>query len=200
MPAAILFRLAGLAGVLGGALIVLAAARRGGVVPENALTHALAPPGSALSLFALTGIYLWQRGSAGVLGLVGYVVNLLGLVGLFGIEFVTHAVYPYQDRVEIAGPTRAYFLAVAFTFLVGVVLFGLASWRAKVLPRGAVTLYLLGFVPAALRTAVPEAVYLGGLVVGVAGVAWLSVLMLRGRATAGVSMAGGTAAGVTAAG
>jgi len=43
MPDSTLFRLAGLAGVLGAFLTLVAAARRAGLIPENALTHALAP-------------------------------------------------------------------------------------------------------------------------------------------------------------
>jgi len=68
---------------------------------------------------------------------------------------------------------------VALTFLAGVLLFGFASWRAGVLPRGALALYMLGLSAAALRTSVPEAVYLGGLVIGSAGVLWLSARLVR---------------------
>jgi hypothetical protein len=38
-----------------------------------------------------------------------------------------------------------------------------------------------GLSAAALRTSVPEAVYLGGLLVGSAGVLWLSVALFRYR-------------------
>lgn len=179
-----LYRLAGLAGLAGGALTILAVARRAGVVPENALTHALAPPASALLLLTLTALYLCQRDRAGRLGLAGFVLNHLGLSGLFAIEFVTHAVLQFQDaatRVQLTtGPGRPYFLVVALTFLVGVVVFGVASWRAGVLPRGAIILYVAGLTAAALRTSVPEAVYLGGLLIGSAGVLWLArTLLLR---------------------
>ena len=85
-------------------------ARRGGLLPENALTHAIAPPASALALFALTALYLRQRDRAGTLGLVGFAVNLVGLAGLFAVEFTTHAVFPYLDETTrtdlLAGPTR----------------------------------------------------------------------------------------------
>jgi hypothetical protein len=178
-----LYRLAGVAGLIGGALIVLAVARRGGVIPENALTHALAPPASALLLLTLTALYLSQRDRAGRLGLAGFVLNHLGLAGLFAIEFLTHAVLQYQDAATrdqlVTGPGRPYFLVVALTFLAGVLLFGAASWRAGVLPRGAIVLYVVGLSAAALRTSVPEAVYLGGLLVGSAGVLWLAQSLIR---------------------
>lgn len=178
-----LYRLAGWAGLVGGILLLVATARRGGLIPENGFTHAIAPPASALELFALTALYLRQRERAGVLGVVGYAVNLLGLAGLFAVEFATHAIFPYLSvatRDELlAGPTRGFFLAVALTFLLGVVLFGIASLRARVFPMPAVALYLLGFTPAALRGIVPEAVYLTGLTVGGLGVLWLSAALIR---------------------
>ncbi|GLY93394.1 hypothetical protein [Actinoplanes sp. NBRC 103695] len=178
-----LYRLAGAAGLVGGALTLIAAARRAGLLPENAFTHALAPPASALLLFTLTAFYLFQRHRLGRLGLIGFVLNHLGLSGLFAVEFVTHAVLQFQDAAireqVLTGSGRAYFVVVAFTFLAGVVIFGVASWRAGVLPRGALGLYVAGLGAAALRGTVPEAVYLGGLVVGTAGVLWLSASLLR---------------------
>ena len=178
-----LYRLAAWAGLLGGVLTLIAAARRAGLVPENAVTHALAPPASALLLFTLTAFYLSQRHAAGRLGLTGYVLNHLGLTGLFAIEFLTHAVLQYQDAAAreqiLTGPGRPYFLAVALTFLLGVLIFTAASWRAAVLPRPALTLYAVGLSAAALRTSVPEPVYLAGLVVGSAGVLWLALRLLQ---------------------
>ena len=178
-----LYRLAGWAGLIGGVLLLVAVARRGGLIPENALTHAMAPPASALTLFTLTAIYLYQRDRVGRLGLVGYSVNLLGLAGLFAIEFATHAIFPYlspETRDELLdGPTRVWFLAVAVTFLVGVLTLGVASLRARALPAPAFVLYIAGFAPASLRGIVPEAVYLGGLTVGALGVLWLSAVLAR---------------------
>ncbi len=183
MQSRTLYRLAGWAGLVGAALLFVAVARRGGLIPENALTHAIAPPASALTLFTLTGLYLYQRERAGALGLVGYVINLCGLAGLFAIEFATHAIFPYLSsgtRDELLdGPTRGYFLAVAMVFLAGVITFGIASLRSRMLPVAGVILYLLGFVPAALRGIVPEPVYLGGLTVGGLGVIWLSTVLIR---------------------
>lgn len=185
MPDRVLYRLAGAAGVIGGLLTLFAVARRGGLVPENGLTHALAPPATALLLFTLTALYLRQRERTGRLGLAGFVLNHLGLTGLFAIEFVTHAVLQYQgDPAAVIAPGRPYFLVVALIFGLGVVLFGVTSWRAGVLPRGALALYVPGLCAAALRTSVPEAVYLGGLVLGSAGVIWLSTSLLsRSEAT-----------------
>ncbi|TDO39352.1 hypothetical protein [Paractinoplanes brasiliensis] len=193
MTESILYRLAAIVGLVGGGLTVLAAGRRAGLIPENALTHALAPPATALLLFTLTAFYLVQRRAAGRLGLAGFVLNHLGLSGLFAIEFLTHAVLQYQDAAGreriLTGPGRPYFLVVALVFLAGVLVFGLASWRAGVLPRGALVLYVGGLSAAALRTSVPEAVYLGGLLIGSAGVLWLSAALMRLTAPSVVSTA-----------
>ncbi|BEL10502.1 hypothetical protein Q0Z83_086930 [Actinoplanes sichuanensis] len=178
-----LYRLAALTGLVGGFLTLVAVARRAGLLPENAFTHALAPPASALLLLTLTALYLRQRREAGRLGLAGFVLHHLGLSGLFAIEFLTHAVLQYQDAATreavLTGPGRPYFLVVALTFLIGVVLFGVASWRAGMLPRAALALYVPGLSAAALRAVVPEALYLGGLVAGAAGVLWFSITLLQ---------------------
>src|SRR5690606_32345762 len=127
---ATLYRLAGWAGLVGGGLLLVAAARRAGLIAENALTHAIAPPASALTLFTLTAIYLYQRDRVGRLGLVGYVINQLGLAGLFAIEFTTHATFPYLPEAVrtdlLSGPTRLYFLVVAVLFAAGVTIFAIA--------------------------------------------------------------------------
>jgi hypothetical protein len=178
-----LYRLAAFAGLAGGVLTLVAVARRAGLIPENAFTHALATPATAMLLFTLTAFYLCQRRESGRLGLAGFVLNHLGLSGLFAIEFLTHAVLQYLDAAAreavLTGPGRPYFLVVSLIFMIGVLLFGVASWRAGVLPRGALTLYVVGLCTAALRTSVPEWAYLGGLVAGSAGVLWLSVTLLR---------------------
>ncbi|MBW6438172.1 hypothetical protein KZ829_31035 [Actinoplanes hulinensis] len=184
-----LYRLAALTGLAGGVLTLIAVARRAGLLPENGFTHALAPPASALLLLTLTALYLCQRRESGRLGLAGFVLNHLGLSGLFAVEFLTHAVLQYQDAATreavLTGPGRPYFLVVALTFLAGVLLFGAASWRAGVLPRAAIALYVLGLSAAALRAAAPEWLYLSGLIAGSLGVLWLSVALLRdaGRTT-----------------
>ncbi|GAB7046387.1 hypothetical protein [Catenuloplanes indicus] len=179
MTDTLLYRLAAIAGLAGGTLTLLAVARRAGLLPANALTHALAPPAAALLLFTLTALYLVQRHAAGRLGLAGFSLHHLGLSGLFAIEFLTHAVLRFHDPAVLTAPGRPYFLAVALTFLTGVLLFGAASWRAAVLPRAPLALYVTGLSAAALRGSVPEWVYLGGLLLGSAGVLWLSVTLPR---------------------
>lgn len=174
-----LYRLAGIAGLLTGVLLLLNDARRVGAVPENAVTHSIAPIPAALALFALTGLYLWQREPSGALGLWGYALNLTGLAGALAIEFVGHYVFRFLDTATVdrlvAGGTGTGFLAVSVVYLAGIVLFGLASWRAGRYPRWAVALYVVGFVPTALRAVLPAPVVSVGFVLGsvaVLGLSW----------------------------
>lgn len=164
-------------------MLLVNAARRGEVLPDTLLLHVIAPFAPLGGLFVLTGAALRQRAAAGRLGLVGFAVNAIGLVGGFGIEYTLHHVFPSLDRGTIDtlldGPTGTAFLVTSVIVLAGVLLFSASALRAGVLPRGAVLLYGLGMIPGSLRNVVPEPAYLGGLVVAAAGIAWLSVTLLR---------------------
>ncbi|SPL92547.1 unnamed protein product [[Actinomadura] parvosata subsp. kistnae] len=160
-------------------LLVVNAGRRGGLVPETAFTHAIAPFAALTGLLAITGIYLLIRERAGVLGLVGYVLNSAGLAGAFAVEYTLHFVFPYLGsgtvRGLLAGGTGRAFLVTSVVLLVGVLTFAVAAGRSGVMPVVGVVLYAVGMVPGSLRNLVPEPVYLGGLVAAGVGVAWMAV-------------------------
>src|SRR2546421_6088544 len=161
-----LYRLAGLSGLACALILVVNVGRRGGLLPDTAVLNAIAPLGSLAGLFAITGLYLWQRAAAGLPGLVGYALNVAGLAGAFAIEYVLHFVFHYlpADQVTalVDGGTGTAFRVTAIVLICGVLTFGAASWRARRYPAGAVGLYVLGTVPGALRSGVPEPGYLGG--------------------------------------
>ena len=176
-----LYRLAGAAAVLSALILVLNAARRVDLVPANGLTHGIAPLTLVFGIFALTGIYLWQRRESGTLGLVGYALNAVGVAGVLGIEFVVNFVFPYLDSGQVTalldGATGTVFLVVSIVFLVGTLTFAAATWLARRLPAGAMMLYAVGFTPVALRGVVPDGVVLAGYVVGAIGTAWLGLVL-----------------------
>jgi hypothetical protein len=182
-----LYRVAGTAGLACALLLAVNAARRSGALPENDLTHAIAPLAALCGLFALSGLYLWQRAEAGVLGCVGYGLNAAGLAGAFAIEYTLHFVFRYLDDGVVdglvEGATGTAFRATALVLIAGTVLFGVSSWRARKLPAAAIALYVVGMVPGSLRNAVPEPVYLGGLLVAAVGVGWLGWTLI-GRSAA----------------
>jgi hypothetical protein len=178
-----LFPLAGAAGLACAALLIVNAARRGGLLPDTDVTESIAPLAALAGLFALTGLYLWQRAEAGLLGLIGYVLNAAGLAGAFAIEYTLHFVFRYLDSGTgerlVGGGTGTAFRLTAVVLISGVLAFAAASLRARRFPPIPIALYAIGMVPGSLRAAVPEAVYLGGLVLAACAVAWLSLTLVR---------------------
>ncbi|MFI7126393.1 hypothetical protein ACIBQ1_11915 [Nonomuraea sp. NPDC050153] len=172
------YRVTAAAGFVCAVLLVVNSARRAGLLPETAFTHAIAPFGALTGLLAITGIYLLVRGTAGGLGLVGYVLNSAGLAGAFAIEYILHFVFPYLGGGTVsellAGSTGRAFLVTAAVLLAGVLTFSLAAIRSGVMPVVGVVLYAVGMVPGSLRNVVPLPVYLTGLVVAAVGVAWMA--------------------------
>ncbi|TQS46723.1 hypothetical protein [Cryptosporangium phraense] len=175
-----LFRLAGLAGLLTGVLLLFNDLRREDLVPENALTESIAPIPALLALFTLTGLYLYRRRR--VLALVGYALNFAGIAGLLVLEFLAHFVFAGLTTAEredlVAGRTSVAFLVIAGVFAAGVVLFAVTSWA--VYPRWAVVLYAVGFLLAAGRGAVPDPVVSLGFLLGSVGVLGLSWVLWTG--------------------
>jgi hypothetical protein len=183
MPSFRLYRLAALAGLVCAVVLVVNSARRVGLVPDTAVTGTIAPLAGLAGLFALTGLYLIQRGPAGAFGTVGYALNFAGLSGVFAIEYTLHFVFPGLSSEQITdlleGATGTAFAGTAAVLVIGALLFGAASLRARVLPAPAVGLYAIGMVPGSLRSVVPDPVYLTGLVVAAVGIAWLSLALWR---------------------
>lgn len=101
-------RVAAAAGFVCAVLLVVNSARRAGLLPETALTHAIAPFAALAGLLAITGIYLLIRGTTGVLGLLGYVLNSAGLAGAFAIEYTLHFVFPYLGGGTVSGLLAAW--------------------------------------------------------------------------------------------
>src|SRR5262249_46813660 len=148
-------------------------------------THSIAPIPAFLAPLVITALYLRQRERSGTLGLVGYVLNFLGLAGALVIEYVLHYVFPLLPQATVTaltdGRTGAGFLAIGVVCLAGIVLFGLAMWRADVLPRAAIACYVLGLATTALRPLLPASVVSTGFVVGSVAVIWLSATLAEVR-------------------
>jgi hypothetical protein len=173
-----LYRMAAVAAHVCAVLLVVNVLRRAGIVPETALTHAIAPFGALMGLFAITGLYLFIRGSAGDLGLIGYVLNAAGLAGAFAIEYALHFIFPSLDGATItgllAGGTGMAFLVTSVVLVAGVLTFSAAALRTGLIPPLGVALYAVGMIPGSLRSALPVPVYLIGLVAAAAGIAWMA--------------------------
>jgi hypothetical protein len=119
---------------------------------------------SALVLAGITAMYLRQREKVGVLGLVGYLLLSAGYFLMFGTEYVAAFVLPgaadkapgwVNDVIVTAfgghpsgdiGSLGMVFAATGFFYVLGGLLFGIATYRAGILWRWAAALLAVGNV------------------------------------------------------
>jgi hypothetical protein len=183
MDAAVLYRGAGLAGILAGALNIIAEflpARLG--LPLDMLAN-------VLGLWVLAALYLGQRAQTGRIGFVGYVLQSFGLavvVGfLFTDAFVLSALDPAQRAAALAGPAGLAAVAALALATIGAVLFGIATLRAGVFPRWAAALLMAGFVIVPAAAVAPALVKTVGELVLSAGLIGLSLSLFNAPPPAG---------------
>ena len=177
-----LYRLSAWAAILSGLFIISKKLVVELLLPLNPATNAVGSFGLLLGLFTLTGVYVYQREASGRLGLIGYLVNWFGLAAVSGIDYAKLYILPYLSTSELqallVGPTKLVFLSCAIFFLAGVILFSAASLRARVFPRLAILLYLLGFTLYSLSFLLPVVIVRTAEVGGALGVIWLGYAML----------------------
>ena len=151
------------------------------ITPSYAWAFGMYLLGMLLLLVGLLGLYAHQSEAAGLLGLVGFVVAFLATALMVGVAW---ALLFFTPSVALAAP--GFFGAVppgplvpglVATFALaglGWVLFGAATVRARVYPRVAAIVLMLGavvsFVPSSPAT----------LVFNV-GVVWMGFVLFTGR-------------------
>lgn len=133
---------------------------------------------------SLVGLYAHQAQEAGTLGLVAFVVAFFGEMMAAGSTwsetfFGAWLARAAPDLLD-ADPTGALAAGVVLSYLLfalGWLLFGLASLRARVLPRGAGVMLIIGAIlfPVLGALSLP----LAGLVFGLA-VAWMGLALWSG--------------------
>lgn len=162
-------------------------------VPGGVLTLV----GALLALIGLPGMYAWQAHKAGKLGLISFAMTFLGLAVL---EVSTGSVFTFVAPVLAANPETqelvaqpgaldqalgpaflAYMAPGLLGLNLGILLLGIATFRAGVFPRGAAIILIVG---------APATFVLGGLLgrfgenVAVAatmlGFVWCGYALLRG--------------------
>ena len=129
---------------------------------------------AALALAGITGMYLRQYRKAGFLGLVGYLVFVVGYLAMFSVEVIAATVLPnlvdsqpgfVNDVIAAAnggtpngdiGDLQTLFSVMGAGFIVGGLLFGVALFRTRVLPRWAAGLLALSTVATAALVVLPE--------------------------------------------
>jgi hypothetical protein len=128
---------------------------------------------AVLSLIGITGIYLRQVKQTGVLGLIGYVLLLVGYLTILNVQVIAVFVLPdlavsqpgyVNDTLAVATSAtpvgdvgRVQTLSrFAITYIVGGVIFGIALFRARILPRWAAALMSVGAVATVATYQLPE--------------------------------------------
>ena len=138
-------------------------------------------------VLGLTGMYSIQIEELKKLGLTGFVITMLGAILHTCIQFIETFIWPL---LAVHAPNLLYvkgemfadkafgtaYLLVGFIWVIGFILYGIASLRAKVLPKPAVILFSLG---AAIFGAAVSLIYvrLAGCVMFTAGAIWIGIAM-----------------------
>jgi hypothetical protein len=141
-----LYAIAGIIGMFGAVLNVVAE-----FLPEslglagNLLVNLLLPT-------VITALYLYQRQATGIIGLIGYAAQVFGLgliAGFFFAQaFVLSVLDPTVEQQLLAGTLGLVVVSTLVILALGIVLFGLATFRARVFPRWATVLYVVFFLVA----------------------------------------------------
>jgi hypothetical protein len=165
-----LIRLAGFSALLAGLCYVFVGIFHPANAPASVTTtrwetvHVVACAMSFFGVLGLAGLYARQAVKVGWLGFVGFILLSLWMVLIMGFSFVEAFILPHVATTTPAlvdswmkmfnGGTRAFNLGVLPTlwtlsaplYIGGGVLFGIATFRARVLPRAAAVLLALGTV------------------------------------------------------
>ena len=147
---------------------------------------------ATLALAGVAGMYLRQVRQMGVLGLVGYLLLSLGYLMMLCVEAIGMTVVPMIARtspdyvggiIAVAtnssstvdlGLFRALNLIVAFGYIIGGLVFGIALFRAGILARWAAALLAVAAVATAAIPLLPVNQRLFAVVNGIAmiGLGW----------------------------
>jgi hypothetical protein len=176
-----LLRWAGLSALIAGSCYVVV----GVFHPANAVAsaattrwevvHVVACAMCFFGLIGLTGIYVRQAAKAGWTGLVGYVLLSLWFGLIMGFSFVEAFIIPHvatsspslvdawmkvfnggTSKVDL-GVLPTLWTLVGVVYILGGLLFGIATFRAGILPRGAAVLLAVGTLLAPLGGLLPLA-------------------------------------------
>ncbi len=155
------------------------------------LLNGLALIMTVLTPLALVSLYFRQVEESGRLGFVGFVMAFIGAVLFSSVQFDEALLWRILAReapalLDLTGPMftspgfSMIYLLMGVLYILGFVLFGIATIRGGVFPRAAAVLLIIGvplfaggfFLPQLLRT-------VGAVLAGV-GLVWMG-LSMRGR-------------------
>lgn len=178
MNTATLFSLSAVAGVIAGVCIIIGAVLNDLLKTKRGTIFNFL--GALIGLFGITGFFLWQRVEFGIFGLVAYVLVFIGFVLIACIDYMGTFIAPNLSEEELArmqqGSAMMVTMISGLIFLVGEILFGIATLRANIFPRIATVLFMVGFLATPVRAVYPIITFVGLTVSGI-GIIWWSVIL-----------------------
>lgn len=174
-----LMRAAGLAAAAGGLLFIAVQVKHPHLdatfttTTHYAVRESIKILMAVLSLIGITGIYLRQAIHTGLLGLVGYILLGVGYLTIMSVQVIGVFVLPdlaasqprYVNDVLAVGTSGTpigdvdgfqVLSQVAITYIIGGILFGIATFRANILARWAAVLLSVGAIATVATPLLPE--------------------------------------------
>ena len=147
---------------------------------------------AALLPFIILALYTYQIEELGRLGLVGLVITLVGLLLYLGFQFDLAFVWPVlatraPELLDFSGPM---FRDPRFAFvhlwmgpvhIIGMILFGIALIRARVFPRTASAILMVGLILSAGILFPPLILRTVGGISAAAALGWIGSIMWQRR-------------------
>ena len=206
MTASALMRLAGVSAMLAGLCFIIIGFFHQENVPTSVTTavwvnvHIAATALGFFGLFGMAGLYARQVEKSGWLGLVGFLLFSLWMTMISGFSFVEAFILPrlaaeYPTFVEgflgifSSAPSQIDFGILPtiskiadIMYLLGPLLFGIATFRADVLPRWAGALFVVGSVLAPVAAlAIPPEYQARVMIPNGLALAWLGAALIFER-------------------
>ena len=207
MSSSNLIRWSGLAALVGGVLVVVYDVLDAALFPGEQVSGAMATSswfivqilslvGLVLITLGLVGLYARQVEQGETLGLVAFLVAFIGTVMVSGSVWSEAFIGPVvaEAAPELVGANPSGVVAAGIIlafglFALGWLLFGLASLRAGVLPRGAALLLMVGAV---LFFAVSSLEFPGSTIVMGAALVWMGYALWSGTGEPALTAAAAT--------
>ena len=139
-------------------------------------------------VFALVGLYAAQAKRSGLLGSRGMVLSVVGTILVSGVVLVEIAGASGAEVEDVlgAGLSAALVLLGGLAFLIGLILFGVATMRAGVFPRWAGLLLIVGDVVSGAGSFAGAAATIFevvGALITCAAFVWLGLSLLSGASS-----------------
>ncbi len=207
MSSSNLIRWSGLAALVGGVLVVVYDVLDAALFPGEQVSGAMATSswfivqilslvGLVLITLGLVGLYARQVEQGETLGLVAFLVAFIGTVMVSGSVWSEAFIGPVvaEAAPELVGANPSGVVAAGIIlafglFALGWLLFGLASLRAGVLPRGAALLLMVGAV---LFFVVSSLEFPGSTIVMGAALVWMGYALWSGTGEPALTAAAAT--------